>query len=92
MTRYGILESRFLGINSNLLRLEFSSAGFLPSFFPFLQTFIHEKSRVFLFRGFFLFEFLKTREEYGLQVGGTVDRREQKTIEPCVNLMSKNSI
>jgi hypothetical protein len=44
-----------------------------------------------LFGGFFV-RIFKTREEYGLQVGGTVDRMEQKTIEPFDNLMSKKSI
>ncbi len=58
--RGGILErhfkSRFLGINSGLLRLE-TLSGFLPLFF-FLQNAIHKQTRVFLF-GDFLYVFLK---------------------------------
>jgi hypothetical protein len=54
----GILEwhfkSRFLGINSSLLRLEFSS-GFLPSFFTQIQWRIRFRNEVMKIRIFLTF-------------------------------------
>ncbi len=65
-TRDGILErqllSRFLGINSSLLRCEFLS-GFLPSFFLSTKR-CSQRDSSFLFRGFFCMHF-KTRAESG---------------------------
>jgi hypothetical protein len=47
----------FLDINSSLLRLEFLF-GFLPSF-SVLQNAFQKQARIFLFRGFFVWIFLK---------------------------------
>jgi hypothetical protein len=69
VSRDGILEwqvySRFLGINSSLLRLEFMSDR-LPSFFTFYKTLFMnrlEESRFSCFADFFV-RIFKTREEY----------------------------
>jgi hypothetical protein len=82
-SRDGILErrlySRFLGINSILLRLEFLS-GF-PSSFSVLKMLFTIKLKFSCFADFFVWIF-KTREEYGFlqnpQVEGTLNSHGAK--------------
>ncbi len=90
----GILEhhiySRFLGINSTLLRLE-SLSGFVTSFFLFTKCYSRIGSSLFP-RIFFVCIF-KTRVESGKNP--PVERlliALSKRLEPFVKLMSKNFI
>ncbi len=92
--RDGILErhflSRFLGINSKLLRLKFLS-GFLPSF-SFLQNACHKKIKFYCF-GDFLFVFLKPEKSLVFFKNQPVERIAwSKRFNSFFKRMSKNSI
>jgi hypothetical protein len=88
----GILElhflSRFLGINSSLLRLEFSTL-----IFPFYKMLFMNRLEFSCFADFFVCIF-KTRVEYGFlknpPVEGTVNSIEQKTRVFCQIRLSKS--
>ncbi len=81
--------SRFLGINSILLRLEFSTL-----IFPFYKMLFMNRLEFSCFANFFVWIF-KTRIEYGFLKTPPVERlwiTWNKRLESFVKLLSKNSI